>query len=107
MADDPMWCICMFDLPTKTKRQRRRYSEFRNMLLDNGFVFTQLSVYAKYSPSGVLSNREVAGIKNQVPSEGEIRLMHISDRQWANTIRFCNAIEMEQEKAPEQLLLFN
>lgn len=106
MADDPMWCICMFDLPTKTKSQRRRYAEFRNMLLDSGFVFTQLSVYAKYSPSGMLSSRQVSGIKNQVPPDGEIRLVHISDRQWANAIRFCNAIEMPQEKAPEQLLLF-
>ena len=31
---DGMWCLVMFDLPVKTRRQRREATEFRNMLLD-------------------------------------------------------------------------
>lgn len=44
MADDPMWCLVMFDLPVETKKQRREATRFRNDLLDWGFCMVQLSV---------------------------------------------------------------
>lgn len=106
MADDPMWCVVMFDLPTKTRENRRRYSIFRNLLLDNGFVRTQYSVYAKFSPSGVLSSRTVKLIKQSVPPRGEVRILHVTDRQWASTVRFFNAVEESEPEEPEQLAFF-
>lgn len=106
MADDPMWCVVMFDLPTKTKQERREYQAFRNMLLDNGFVRTQYSIYAKFSPSGVLSQRTIKAIKVAVPPAGEIRILHVSDKQWASTIRFYNAVEEISKEKPDQLSLF-
>lgn len=106
MADDPMWCVVMFDLPTATKQQRRDYQTFRNMLLDTGFVRTQYSIYAKFSPSGVLSQRAVKSIKAAVPPDGEIRILHVTDRQWAATIRFVNAVEEKLDEEPDQLALF-
>ena len=88
MADDPMWCMVLFDLPTKTAAQRREYAAFRNLLLDNGFVRTQYSVYARYSPAGILASRIVSSIKGAVPPQGEVRILHVTDRQWAATLRF-------------------
>lgn len=44
-----MWCLVMFDLPVKTKRQRHAATVFRNMLLDmdmDGCVFRICAVYA-------------------------------------------------------------
>ena len=44
-----MWCLVMFDLPVKTKRQRHAATVFRNMLLDMGYgmaVFRICAVYA-------------------------------------------------------------
>ena len=32
-----MWVIVLFDLPTKTKVERQRYTEFRKFLLEDGF----------------------------------------------------------------------
>lgn len=106
LADDPMWCIVMFDLPTQTSEQRRDYTHFRNLLLDNGFIRIQYSVYTRFSPSGVLSARVVEGIKRQLPDGGEVRLLHVTDRQWASTLRFFNATEKSQELQPEQLAFF-
>lgn len=103
---DPMWALLMFDLPVKTAAQRRRYTQFRNLLLDNGFVRTQYSVYARYSPSGVLTQRLVSTIKGNVPEGGEIRILHVTDKEWAATIRFSNAVEVPPESAPEQLMFF-
>lgn len=106
MADDPMWCLVMFDLPTKTAAQRREYSQFRNLLLDNGFTRVQYSVYARYSPSGILSNRIVESLKAWLPPGGEVRALHVTDRQWASTYRFFNAAEVKPENEPEQLAFF-
>lgn len=47
MADDPMWCVVMFDLPVGTKKQRREATRFRNLLLDEGYWRAQYSVYVR------------------------------------------------------------
>lgn len=106
MPSEPMWCVVMFDLPTKSAAQRREYSKFRHMLLDLGFMMTQYSVYSKYSPSGVLSNRVVSEIKTAVPAGGQVRILHVSDREWAATIRFSNALPETAQEQPEQLVFF-
>lgn len=103
---DPMWALLMFDLPTKTVLQRKRYTQFRNLLLDNGFVRTQYSVYSRYSPSGVLTQRLVSTIKAGVPEGGEVRILHVTDKEWATMIRFFNASEVPPEPAPDQLMFF-
>lgn len=42
-----MWIICMFDIPVRTRTEMRKATRFRNLLLDNGFVMKQFSVYIK------------------------------------------------------------
>lgn len=101
-----MWVVVMFDLPTKTAEERKQYSQFRNLLLDNGFVMVQYSVYVRYSPSGVLSQSFVSTIKAGVPNGGEIRILHVTDNEWSHTIRFTNAKPRNAEKQPEQLAFF-
>lgn len=98
--------MVMFDLPTKTKEQRREYTVFRNHLLDQGFIQAQYSVYARYLPSSVITNRLVKGIRSYLPPGGEVRIIQVSDRQWANTIRFTNASIVKSESEPEQLAFF-
>ena len=66
--------MVMFDLPTKTKQERRAYAGFRRFLLDNGFSQIQFSVYAWYIPTGHLSVRLMKGIKHNLPPGGEVGL---------------------------------
>lgn len=106
MADDPMWAVVMFDLPTKTKKQRRAYTSFRNLLKDNGFVKVQYSVYARYCPTGPLSSAMVRSIKDAVPLMGEIRITHLTDQMWSSMIVFFNGKETESEPTPTQLAIF-
>ena len=40
-----VWLIAMFDLPTKTKKERHDYAVFRKNLEKDGFVMHQYSVY--------------------------------------------------------------
>ena len=49
---EPMWLLVMFDLPVKTKGQRKLANGYRHSLLDMGFDRLQLSVYCKYYMNG-------------------------------------------------------
>ena len=61
-----MWCLVMFDLPVKTKRQRHAATVFRNMLLDMGYGMVQYSVYVRYTPTQSGNRATVKMIKGRI-----------------------------------------
>nr|WP_290343392.1 CRISPR-associated endonuclease Cas2 [Corynebacterium auris] len=96
----------MFDLPVKTKPQRKSASDFRNFLLDEGFSMVQYSVYTRYMPLGVNLSRLASTIKSRLPLDGEVRIVPVTDKQWAEAFRFRNGSRQTSEKTPDQLLIF-
>lgn len=101
-----MWCLVMFDLPVETPTQRREAARFRKLLLDNGYSMIQFSVYGKYSPT-MKSNQAIEGfLRRNLPSDGEVTMIHLTDSQWASATRFSSGHKVEQVAAPEQLTLF-
>ncbi|MGH9821170.1 MAG: CRISPR-associated endonuclease Cas2, partial [Pyrinomonadaceae bacterium] len=48
---DTVWLVVMFDLPTETKQERRRYALFRKFLLKDGFSMLQFSIYGRHCAS--------------------------------------------------------
>lgn len=64
-----MWCLVMFDLPVKTKRQRHAATVFRNMLLDMGYGMVQYSVYVRYTPTQSGNRATVKMIKDNLPAK--------------------------------------
>ncbi len=104
---DPVWLLVMFDLPVKTKEQRRLSNSYRKLLLDLGFNQVQLSVYSKYlvNASGVRSI--LPWVKTNVPARGEVRMLRLTDEQWAATYRFYGPTQVDVEGKPEQLGLFS
>lgn len=106
MSDDPMWSIVMFDLPVATKEQRRQASQFRKLLLDSGYAMLQFSVYTRYLPTGTNNHGTINRIKRALPDGGEVRIVHITDRQWATAFRFVAAESVPPEETPQQLAFF-
>lgn len=100
-----MWCLVMFDLPTKTKRERRDASQFRNYLLDHGFLPTQFSVYRRYSPTLWGNTQIIKGVKENIPPKGDVEIINLSGRQWQAGHHTCNGRE-EKTPAPGLLTLF-
>jgi CRISPR-associated protein Cas2 len=98
--------MVMFDLPVKTKSQRQEATAFRNMLLDLGFQMAQLSVYIRYSPSAHSILPTVSNIKKSVPDGGEVRIVFITDHQWAKSLRVTSAVATQPEERPLQLTIF-
>jgi len=103
---EAMWCMVMFDLPVQTKTQRREATKFRQTLMDAGYAMLQYSVYGKYSPTIQSNMRIEKFIRANLPAQGEVRIFHLTDNQWASATRFVSKKKAPQEDAPEQLALF-
>jgi len=101
-----MWLIAMFDLPVTTKKARKAYARFRKSLLDRGFTMLQYSVYARYCASEEASKVHRHHLRRVLPTEGQVRLMAITDRQFGKMEVFFGNKRRPTEKAPDQLLLF-
>lgn len=71
-----------FDLPVKTKKQRREATRFRNFLLNDGYHMVQFSVYARVCNGMDAVNKHRGWIKNNLPENGAIRLLVITERQY-------------------------
>jgi CRISPR-associated protein Cas2 len=96
----------MFDLPVQTKAERRHATRFRELLLDLGYQRMQFSVYARFSPSVSSVIPAISTIKGNLPDGGEVRILSMTDHQWATALRFSNAKGVEAEDAPSQLAIF-
>lgn len=101
-----MWCLVMFDLPVKTKEQRHDATEFRNVLLDLGYSMVQFSVYARYTPTQSGNRTTIRVIKKNLPPQGKVRILHISDHQWASADKIVNLKPDKKEKTPDLYVLF-
>jgi CRISPR-associated protein Cas2 len=101
-----MWIFAMFDLPVTTKRKRKRYAQFRKLLIEQGFSMLQFSVYARYCASEEAAAPYQRQIKRELPPEGYIRLLLVTDRQFGKMQSYVGKMEQRAEKPPEQLMLF-
>lgn len=101
-----MWLFAMFDLPVDTKQARRRYSQFRRLLLEEGFSMLQFSVYARYFPTEEASQSVRKHIHGRLPTSGQVRLLSVTDRQFGKMEVFLGKKPTTAEAAPSQRLLF-
>ena len=101
-----MWIVAMFDLPTKTKEERREYTRFRNHLLGSGYSRLQYSVYARFCINDKSAQVQARRIRAWLPPEGQVRVMELTDRQFGRMKVFWGESEFPPEKPPDQLVLF-
>jgi len=101
-----MWVLAMFDLPTDTKQARRAYTLFRKSLLRDGFTQMQYSVYARHCPSKENAEVHLARIERNLPPDGEVRVITITDKQFERMHIFWGKMRKPPEPASCQLELF-
>ena len=102
-----MWLMVLFDLPVKTKEDRRNYRIFHKELLKDGFHFVQFSAYMRFCPSTENAEVHEKRVKEMLPPEGEVRLMLLTDKQFERMKIYVGKKKRELEKPPPQLLLFS
>ena len=101
-----MWLVAMFDLPVETKENRKDYARFRKALLKDGFMMLQFSVYARYIPSEEAADAHRRTVKSVIPPLGQVRLVALTDHQFARMEVFFGRKPKEPEEPPAQILLF-
>ena len=101
-----MWLMVMFDLPTNTKIERKRYSLFRKFLLTDGFEKMQFSVYSRYCPSQQHADVHIERVHGNLPSNGEIRIVQITEHQYEKMQIFLGKKTKNVAPAPRQLEMF-
>ena len=79
-----MRILVFFDLPVKTKPQRRKATQFRNFLIKDGYYMVQFSVYARVCNGNDMVELHKKGLKANVPDDGSIRVLVITEKQYEN-----------------------
>jgi len=101
-----VWLLVMFDLPVKTRADRRRYAQFRSLLLGEGFSQLQFSVYARPFPSEEASEPCRNRLTRELPEQGHVRLLLVTDRQFAKMRTYFGKKHTPNEESMRQVLLF-
>lgn len=101
-----MWLVVFFDLPVGEREERHDAAAFRHLLLDQGFIMKQWSVYTRYFPSRAQAEATADRIGNKVPPMGKVSMMFVTDKQFAMLRNFEGKVRADTEKKPDQLALF-
>ena len=105
-----MWIICMFDIPVRTRTEMRKATRFRNLLLDEGFMMKQFSVYIKPVKSLSVGQNLTKKLSKFIPDNSSVSFIYITDKQYLMTENYLGKnFEDNEEETREkngQLLLF-
>ena len=101
-----MRVIVFFDLPSVTIVDKKEYLKFRKLLIKEGFIMMQESVYCKIA----LNNTVASLIKNKLrklkPKEGLIQILTITEKQFASIEFLCGEAQKTVIDSEERLLIF-
>ncbi|VAW14547.1 CRISPR-associated protein Cas2 [hydrothermal vent metagenome] len=101
-----MWVLVLFDLPTETRKDRKAATRFRKNLLDDGFTMFQFSIYLRFCASRENANVHIKRAKMNLPKQGKVCIMQITDKQFGMIELFHGQKEVEPETPSQQLELF-
>lgn len=101
-----MWILVFFDLPTDTKKERKAASDFRKLLLRDGFTMFQFSIYVRHCASSENADVHVKRVQSFLPQLGQVGILCITDKQFAQIKIFYGKRPVENNAPGQQLELF-
>lgn len=99
-----MRVILFFDLPTKTLQDKRAYRQFHKILINNGFLMMQESVYCRMLINQSAVRSVVDIIRKNRPPTGIVQLLVITEKQFANMEFITGESETEIISSDERLI---
>jgi len=78
-----MRVMVFFDLPVETIENRREYTKFRKLLIKNGFIMLQESVYCRMVLNQNIATSVSSTIRNNKPSKGLVQILTITEKQFS------------------------
>lgn len=78
-----MRVLVFFDLPTETAENKREYRKFRKLLIKNGFLMMQESVYCRMLLTPGAGTAVLNMIRKNRPADGIVQVMTVTEKQFA------------------------
>lgn len=78
-----MRVMIMFDLPVTSAEERREYARFRKLLIKNGFIMMQESIYTKLVQNESAARWTVDTVRKNKPKDGLIQSLVVTEKQFS------------------------
>ena len=78
-----MRMLVFFDLPTLTNEDKKEYRKFRKLLIKNGFIMLQESVYCRMVLNKTAQKSAADIIRKNKPPGGLVMLLCVTEKQFA------------------------
>lgn len=101
-----MWVMVLFDLPVKTKREKKAYVRFKKFLETDGFASMQYSVFIRHCGSRESAENHIKKVELAVPEKGHITIIQITDKQYGRIKNIWGPRAQKLPEAPKQLEFF-
>lgn len=79
-----MRLLVMFDLPTKTKRDKDRYIRFKRFLEDDGYMREQNSIYTRSLLSRSSAAAHMDRLRDHIPPAGSVVAIELTEKQYVD-----------------------
>ena len=84
-----MRIVVFFDLPTLTDTDRREYRKYRKLLIKNGFVMLQESVYTRMVLNQTIQKSVLDMLKKNKPADGLVEALVVTEKQFSQMVHIC------------------
>jgi len=102
-----MRLMVFFDLPVKSKTDRRIYQQFRTFLIRDGYDMMQFSIYCRVCNGEDAVDKHVRRLRSNLPEKGNIRCLQVTDKQYGKMLFLVGKPGPNERKIDaSQLLLF-
>lgn len=78
-----MRLLVFFDLPIETNEDKRNYRHFRRLLLKNGFLMLQKSVYCRMLITPTAERSVIEIIRKNKPPAGSVQVLSVTEKQFS------------------------
>ena len=100
-----MRMMVFFDLPTESAEDRRNYTAFRKMLIKNGFLMMQKSVYCKLLMNTTAEQGIVQLLRKKKPPRGVVQILTITEKQFSRMEFIAGEYRSETLDSDERLVV--
>lgn len=100
-----MRIIVLFDLPTLTDKDKREYRNFRKLLIKNGFIMMQESVYTRMVLNQTVQKSVIDLLKKNKPADGLVQALVITEKQFNNTVTISGEFKSDIIDSDERLVV--
>jgi len=100
-----MRTLVFFDLPTETLDDKRNYRRFRKVLLKNGFMMIQESVYTRMVITPSAERSVVNTIRKNKPPSGIVQILTVTEKQFSNMEYIVGEFKSDIIDSDERLIV--